>query len=117
MLCLARRGGWTQSFRWQWQPAPGMDLVMTESLAMALWLKEVSPKLWREAARMLSLAWEVRLSACRPEPRAVSANLRSITKVLWVAMLRPKMLPGYEDAVNFKQYSPWPSLEIWLMTA
>lgn len=55
---------------------------MMESLAMALWLKEVSPKLWREAARMLSLAWEVRLSARRPEPRAVSANLRSITKVL-----------------------------------
>lgn len=31
----------------QWQPAPGMDLVTMESLAMALWLKEVSHKLWR----------------------------------------------------------------------
>lgn len=71
-----------------------MDLVTMESLAMALWLKEASPKLWREAARMQPLAWEVRLSACGPEPRAVSANLRLITKALWAAMLSPKMLPG-----------------------
>ena len=42
-----------------------MDLVTMESLAMALWLKEVIPKLWREAARMQPLAWEVRLSGLR----------------------------------------------------
>lgn len=66
---------------------------------------------------MLPLAWEVRLSAWGPEPRAVSANLRLITKALWVAMLSPKMLPGMWNTVNFKQYGPWPSLEIWLTTA
>lgn len=60
-----------------------MDLVTIESLAMALWLKEVSPELWRKATRMLSLAREVRLSACKPVLRAVSANLRVITKALW----------------------------------
>lgn len=43
---------------------------------------------------MLPLAWEVRLFACRPKPRVVSANLRLITEALWVMMLSPKMLPG-----------------------
>lgn len=50
---------------------------------MALWLKEVSPEFWRKAARMLPLAGEARLSACRLVLRAVSANLRLITKALW----------------------------------
>lgn len=40
---------------------------------------------------MLPLGWEVRLSACGPEPRALSANLRLITKALWEAMLNPKL--------------------------
>lgn len=40
---------------------------------------------------MLPLGWEVRLSACGPEPRALSANLRLITKALWEVMLNPKL--------------------------
>lgn len=54
-----------------------MGLVTIESLAMALWLKEVSPELWREAERMLPLAGEVRLSVCKPVLGAVSAGLKT----------------------------------------
>lgn len=31
---------------------------------MALWLEELSPKLWRGSRKNAAMAWEVRLSAC-----------------------------------------------------
>lgn len=107
MLCLAKHVGWRLSFHEQWRPAPGMDLVMIKSLALALWLKEVSPESGRKPQECCP--WPG-LFAYGHVPRAVSANLRLIIEALWGRPSTLRGCLGCGDTVNFKQYCPWPSL-------